>query len=92
MLVDLPPLSKHGIRDKYALWEYSTPFVRTHYLTFKRAVHQAEVMCGQKGCGWVTIQTLSQALHTQAWAPLDNEKSPLCQILLSDAFKDDKKM
>ena len=91
MLVDLPFLSTRGIKDRYAIWEYGTPFMRTHFLAFKRAVYQAEVMCGPRGCGWVTIQTLSQVLTTQAWAQLDNDRSPICQVLLSDAFKDKNK-
>ena len=46
ILMDLAPLSTRGIKDLYTIWEYQTPFMRTHFLAFKRAIFQAEMMCG----------------------------------------------
>lgn len=87
-LRDLPAPDTTGIRDKYTVWEYGTPFKRTPFLAFKNAVNAAEENEG--GEGYVTIQSLAAQLTTKAWAGLENEDSVICKVLLSDAFKNPK--
>ena len=59
--------------------------MRTHFLAFKNAVRQAEMVCG--GEGWLTLEALATFLTTQAWHDLDDPKSDLFKILQSNAFK-----
>lgn len=89
-LVDLPMPNVGQLRDLYAIWEYNTPFKRTHFLSFQRCVNKAEITDGAQG--YVTLNSLSLELKTNAWSALKSARSSeLRKLLLSDAFKDPKK-
>ena len=45
----------------------------------------------EEGPGYVTLWSLRKALPTSAWLPLTQPQSPICQVLLSAPFKNDKK-
>jgi hypothetical protein len=56
-LHDMPAPDVSGLKDKYQIWEYRTPFVRAPFLAFKTAVEDAEKVDGEKG--FVTLQSLA---------------------------------
>ena len=68
VLVDLPPISTRGLKDKYQIWEYGTAFKRTLFLAFKMCVQAAHEDCGEEG--FVTLEALSEHLNTEVWRGL----------------------
>ena len=86
MIRDLASPSVEGLKDKYSVWEYGTPFKRCSYLAFKNALNDAHAAEG--GEGFVSIRTLAEKFQTYAWAPLGYEGA-ISKFLLSDAFKAD---
>ena len=72
-LIELSAVSTIGLTDRYAIWECGTPFMRTAFWPFRRAVCSAEKAC--KGKGYVTLDALSCALTTKPWAELRNPSS-----------------
>ena len=84
VLADLKAPSTRHLNDKFAVWEYGTPFMRTPFLAFKNAVNLASLPADQ---GYVTIESLAATLTTEAWSDLKDSDSQLCQMLNSDTFR-----
>lgn len=65
---DLAPVSVTG-KDVYEKFEYSLPFCRTAAIDFFKAVHVANLDCGNEK--FVTIEALAKVFTTPAWASLN---------------------
>ena len=85
---DLPAPITLG-KDPIATFELSLPFARTHVHVMFEKIREAELATDVEDC--ITIAALREQLTTPSWAPLEDSNSPLCKILLSDAFKNERK-
>lgn len=85
VLRDLPRPSIKGIKDRYSIWEYNTPFKITSFQAFKIAVEAAEAAESCKG--FVTLDGLENELTTRGWSVLRERESKLCKALLSETFR-----
>ena len=64
ILQDLPQPDIGGLKDRYQIWEYQTPFKRTPFKAFKLAVQEASESCGGGEAGYVTLDSLATHLNT----------------------------
>ena len=87
-MVDLKPPMTVGASPLVA-FEKSLPFYRIEVHVMFAKIADAEEASGTEGC--VTLATLRNALPTQAWAPLTDSGSVLSKLLLSDAFKNERR-
>lgn len=88
MDTDLAAPSLFG-KDELEAFELGLPFSRSLIKTFVDHVRKAEKAAG--GNGFVTLDTLRQEFTSPAWNELKDENSILSKILLSSAFKNEKK-
>lgn len=88
MDTDLAPPSLFG-KDELETFELGLPFSRSLIKTFVDHVRKAEAAAG--GNGFVTLATLRAEFTSPAWHELNDENSILSKILLSSAFKNEKK-
>ena len=89
VMQDLPAIDLGGISDVYARFEASLPFSRTLVVMIIKCIEEAEKACGDQG--YVTLATLRAQLSSPSWKPLEDANSTLSKVLLSPAFKDEKK-
>ena len=89
VLIDLKKPSTAKLRDKYSIWEYGLAFKRTMFLAFKNSVLAAHEEDGEEG--FITIDTLSKHLHTEAWKELRDPSSELCKVLSHEVFWNHKR-
>lgn len=90
-LKDLPPVKWEGISDLYERFEASLPFNRIKIGTMMTKIDEAEKAALANDGGvlaegvepYVTLQSLRQALPTDAWRPLMDASSELSKTLLS---------
>ena len=89
MLEDLDAPKSWGLRNVYEKFEGSLPFNRIHITKFLELVEQADSEVDNDGK--VTLKDLRKVFNSPAWAALDDQESTLAKVLLSAAFKDEKK-
>ena len=95
---DLPPVKWESISDPYAKFEASLPFNRIKTKSMIEKIDQAVLETqqsnnlgrgriareGEELPNFVTIQALRKVLTSNAWSPLNDPESRLCQTLLSE--------
>ena len=74
--------------DKISSFEADLPFNRISVDSMMEKIALAEKSASGEGCGFVTLESLSEVLTSPAWAQLKDLESTLAKVLLSDVFKE----
>ena len=65
-----PEITDEIQADPVRVFEFTTPFARTHVTTYERRLNESETMNGELCTGFVNIDALKEHFQTEAWSDL----------------------